>query len=132
MKRALITGITGQVRIMSVHITIIAQRCLDETALLTLHQDGSYLAEFLLEKGYEVHGIIRRSSSFNTNRIEHLYKDRHEGEDYRDEVVVVLPARRRLGLDGSQLLQLTFGHRHRVLKHIPRDFLAARGSCEPP
>lgn len=49
---ALITGITGQ--------------------------DGSYLAELLLEKGYEVHGIIRRSSSFNTGRIEHLYKDRHE------------------------------------------------------
>ncbi len=41
-------------------------------------QDGSYLAEFLLEKGYEVHGIIRRSSSFNTRRIDHLYKDRHE------------------------------------------------------
>mmetsp|Transcript_4259 Transcript_4259/g.6562 ORF Transcript_4259/g.6562 Transcript_4259/m.6562 type:complete len:361 (+) Transcript_4259:81-1163(+) len=51
-KRALITGITGQ--------------------------DGSYLAEFLLEKGYEVHGIIRRSSSFNTARIDHLYRDRHE------------------------------------------------------
>ena len=49
MKRALITGITGQ--------------------------DGSFLAEFLLEKGYEVHGIIRRSSSFNTGRIEHLYLD---------------------------------------------------------
>jgi GDPmannose 4,6-dehydratase len=48
---ALITGITGQ--------------------------DGSYLAEFLLDKGYEVHGIIRRSSSFNTGRIEHIYKDRH-------------------------------------------------------
>ena len=46
MKRALITGITGQ--------------------------DGSYLAEFLLDKGYEVHGIVRRSSSFNTGRIEHL------------------------------------------------------------
>ncbi len=41
-------------------------------------QDGSYLAEFLLEKGYEVHGIIRRSSSFNTKRIEHLYTDPHE------------------------------------------------------
>jgi GDPmannose 4,6-dehydratase len=52
MKRALITGITGQ--------------------------DGSYLAEFLLNKGYEVHGIIRRSSTFNTSRIEHLYKDPHE------------------------------------------------------
>lgn len=48
-KIALITGITGQ--------------------------DGSFLAEFLLEKGYEVHGIIRRSSSFNTGRIEHLYLD---------------------------------------------------------
>ena len=43
-----------------------------------LCQDGSYLAEFLLEKGYEVHGIIRRSSSFNTHRIEHIYRDRHE------------------------------------------------------
>jgi len=51
-KIALITGITGQ--------------------------DGSYLAELLLEKGYEVHGIIRRSSSFNTKRINHLYKDRHD------------------------------------------------------
>ncbi len=51
-KRALITGITGQ--------------------------DGSYLAEFLLGKGYEVHGLVRRSSSFNTDRIEHLYKDPHD------------------------------------------------------
>jgi GDPmannose 4,6-dehydratase len=50
-KKALITGITGQ--------------------------DGSYLAELLLEKGYEVHGIIRRASNFNTHRIDHLYKDRH-------------------------------------------------------
>ena len=49
MKKALISGITGQ--------------------------DGSYLAEFLLQKGYEVHGILRRSSSFNTGRIEHLYFD---------------------------------------------------------
>tara|TARA_B100000953_G_C18019232_1_gene420170 strand:- start:781 stop:1866 length:1086 start_codon:yes stop_codon:yes gene_type:complete len=54
MKKALITGITGQ--------------------------DGAYLAEFLLEKGYEVHGIKRRSSSFNTGRIDHLYKDLHEKE----------------------------------------------------
>ena len=52
MKTALITGITGQ--------------------------DGSYLAELLLEKGYEVHGIKRRSASFNTDRIDHIYKDRHE------------------------------------------------------
>lgn len=51
MKKALVTGITGQ--------------------------DGSYLAEFLLKKGYEVHGIIRRSSSFNTGRIDHLYRDPH-------------------------------------------------------
>ena len=49
MKKALISGITGQ--------------------------DGSFLAEFLLQKGYEVHGILRRSSSFNTGRIEHLYFD---------------------------------------------------------
>ena len=48
---ALITGITGQ--------------------------DGSYLAEFLLEKGYEVHGLIRRSSTFNTSRIDHIYQDPH-------------------------------------------------------
>lgn len=52
MKKALITGITGQ--------------------------DGSYLAELLLEKGYEVHGIIRRSSTFNTGRIDHLYQDPHK------------------------------------------------------
>ena len=52
MKKALITGITGQ--------------------------DGSYLAELLLDKGYEVHGVIRRSSSFNTSRIDHLYQDPHE------------------------------------------------------
>lgn len=51
-KKALITGITGQ--------------------------DGSYLAEFLLEKGYEVHGIKRRSSSFNTERVDHIYQDPHE------------------------------------------------------
>ena len=53
MKRALISGITGQ--------------------------DGAYLAEFLLEKGYEVHGIKRRASSFNTERVDHLYRDPHEG-----------------------------------------------------
>jgi GDPmannose 4,6-dehydratase len=52
MKRAFITGITGQ--------------------------DGSYLAELLLDKGYEVHGLIRRSSTFNTDRIDHLYKDLHD------------------------------------------------------
>ena len=52
MKKALITGITGQ--------------------------DGAYLAEFLLNKGYEVHGVKRRSSLINTDRIDHLYQDPHE------------------------------------------------------
>ncbi|WP_425403399.1 GDP-mannose 4,6-dehydratase [Hwanghaeella sp.] len=54
MKRALITGVTGQ--------------------------DGSYLADFLLSKGYEVHGLIRRASTFNTDRIDHLYQDPHESD----------------------------------------------------
>src|SRR5581483_1647860 len=54
MKKALITGITGQ--------------------------DGSYLAEFLVAKGYEVHGIKRRSSLFNTERVDHLYQDPHDSE----------------------------------------------------
>jgi GDPmannose 4,6-dehydratase len=50
------------------------------TALITgiTGQDGSYLAELLLAKGYEVHGIMRRSSSFNTDRVDHLYQDPHE------------------------------------------------------
>ena len=51
MKKALITGVTGQ--------------------------DGAYLAELLLAKGYEVHGIKRRASSFNTDRVDHLYQDPH-------------------------------------------------------
>ena len=55
-KRALITGITGQ--------------------------DGSYLAELLLAKGYTVHGVIRRSSTFNTSRIDHLLSDEHLGERF--------------------------------------------------
>lgn len=54
MKTALITGITGQ--------------------------DGAYLAELLLDKGYMVHGVKRESSLINTDRIDHLYKDRHEGK----------------------------------------------------
>lgn len=50
-----------------------------QVALITgiTGQDGSYLTEFLLAKGYEVHGIIRRSSTFNTGRLEHLYSDPH-------------------------------------------------------
>lgn len=55
MRRALVTGVTGQ--------------------------DGSYLAEFLLARGYQVHGVVRRSSSFNTSRIDHLYADPHESQD---------------------------------------------------
>ena len=55
-------------------------RLLSKTALITgiTGQDGAYLAEFLLEKGYEVHGIKRRASTFNTDRIDHLYQDPHE------------------------------------------------------
>ena len=56
-KKALITGITGQ--------------------------DGSYLAEFLLDKGYIVHGIKRKSSTFNTSRIDHIYKDFHTSSNFR-------------------------------------------------
>jgi hypothetical protein len=54
-----------------------SHECIQSRVLITgiTGQDGSYLAEFLPEKGYEVHGIIRRSSSFNTNRLEHLYSD---------------------------------------------------------
>src|SRR5678816_1312328 len=60
MKRALITGVTGQ--------------------------DGSYLAELLLEKGYQVYGIVRRSSSFNTARIDSIYQDPHDPQ-YRFKLV---------------------------------------------
>ncbi len=76
-RKALITGITGQ--------------------------DGSYLAELLLEKGYEVHGLIRRSSSFNTGRIDHLYRDPHE-------------AQTRLFLHYADLTDSSslIGHLHRV------------------
>ncbi|MFN9249422.1 MAG: GDP-mannose 4,6-dehydratase, partial [Planctomycetota bacterium] len=51
-----------------------------KTAIITgiTGQDGSYLAELLLKKGYDVHGIVRRSSSFNTGRIDHIYRDPHD------------------------------------------------------
>jgi GDPmannose 4,6-dehydratase len=54
-------------------------QALNKTALITgiTGQDGSYLAELLLDKGYEVHGIKRRASSFNTDRIDHIYQDPH-------------------------------------------------------
>ena len=61
----------------------------DKIALITgiTGQDGSYLAEFLLEKGYEVHGILRRSSSFNTERIEHLYLDEWVRDMHRKRLI---------------------------------------------
>ena len=54
----------------------------DKIALITgiTGQDGSYLAELLLEKGYIVHGIKRRASNFNTSRLDHLYQDPHEAD----------------------------------------------------
>ncbi|KAH0831196.1 hypothetical protein J3R83DRAFT_13775 [Lanmaoa asiatica] len=60
------------------HRTILAEPSLTVFNIGVTGQDGSYLTELLLEKGYEVHGIIRRSSSFNTNRLQHLYADQHE------------------------------------------------------
>ncbi len=69
-KKALITGVTGQ--------------------------DGSYLAEFLLDKGYEVHGIKRRASSFNTQRIDHLYEDPHMENQNFFFIMVILPIPRTL------------------------------------
>ena len=57
MKKAIITGITGQ--------------------------DGSYLAELLLDKGYEVYGIMRRASTFNTERVNHLYVDLHKNPKFK-------------------------------------------------
>ncbi len=73
MKKALITGITGQ--------------------------DGSYLVEILLEKGYEVHGLKRKSSSFNTQRIDHVFRDFHEKDN-------------RLFLHRSGPQKLPASHRH--------------------
>jgi GDPmannose 4,6-dehydratase len=56
-----------------------SSKTINKVALITgiTGQDGSYLAELLLEKGYEVHGLIRRSSTFNTSRIDHIYQDPH-------------------------------------------------------
>ncbi len=65
MKKALITAITGQ--------------------------DGSYFAEFLLSEGYEVHGIIRRASTFNTSRIDHIYVDSHNPEHDFFSIMEIFP-----------------------------------------
>jgi len=70
MKKALITGITGQ--------------------------DGSYLAEFLLDKGYEIHGLIRRASTFNTERIDHrLRPDKRQFGDFRSHMYGLRDRRQR-------------------------------------
>ena len=109
-KRALLTGLTGQ--------------------------DGSYLAEQLLAKGYEVHGLIRRSSSFNTERIEHLYRDPHE------PAASLLPLRRplRLGRPGPADLRDAAGRdlqprrpepRARVLRHARVHHRRHRRGCRP-
>jgi GDPmannose 4,6-dehydratase len=72
---------TNQTTIATVEVPVAEET--RKVALITgiTGQDGSYLTEFLLQKGYEVHGIIRRSSSFNTSRIEHLYADPHTRKD---------------------------------------------------
>lgn len=85
MRRAIVTGLTGQ--------------------------DGSYLAEFLLDKGYEVHGLIRRASTFNTRRIEHIYQDPHD------------PQRRLSGCYGDlanleQLMSLVYDVRPDEVYHL--------------
>ncbi len=76
-----------------------------KTALVTgiTGQDGSYLAELLLAKGYEVHGLIRRSSSFNTGRIDHLYHDPHESGASSSSTTGTSPTRSSL-----------IGHLHRI------------------
>ena len=71
-KKALITGITGQ--------------------------DGSYLAELLLEKNYEVHGLVRRSSTFSTERIDHIYQDVHEDANLRLHYGDLTDGQARLGI----------------------------------
>ena len=91
MKRALITGITGQ--------------------------DGSYLAEFLLRQGYHVSGIVRRASSFNTDRLDHLYVDPHSGDPrlklYHGDLTDGTGLRRVLELGG--LIASTVGFRGDIL-----------------
>ena len=108
-KAALITGITGQ--------------------------DGAYLAEFLLDKGYEVHGIKRRSSSFNTNRVDHLYQDLNDSSprfflhygDLTDSMNIMnilkkLNLMRYIILEHSHMLQFLLKLRsiHRMLTALVR------------
>ena len=80
MRRALSLRAVVILKISGESVEIMAEK----VALITgvTGQDGAYLAEFLLDKGYEVHGVKRRSSSFNTSRVDHLYQDPHE-EDVR-------------------------------------------------
>ncbi len=70
MKKALVTGITGQ--------------------------DGSYLSELLLAKGYEVHGVIRRASTFNTRRIDHIYHDPHKAKESDRLFCIMVTFRRQV------------------------------------
>ena len=97
MKKALITGITGQ--------------------------DGSYLAELLLEKGYEVHGIKRRASSLNTHRIDHIFQDPHTKEarlklHYGDLTDSSNLTRGRY----LQKLSILFGYKNMKSEYLPFTF----------
>jgi len=105
-KRALITGLTGQ--------------------------DGSYLAELLLDKGYEVHGIVRRSSSFNTGRIDHLFRDPHEPDvrllsHYGDLTDVVALTRMIYELQPDEIYHLGAQSHVRVSFEIPEYTLDVSG-----
>ncbi|GFO46684.1 GDP-mannose-4,6-dehydratase [Plakobranchus ocellatus] len=99
-KVALITGITGQ--------------------------DGSYLAELLLEKGYEVHGIIRRASTFNTSRIEHLYADPMSHSEGTS------PQQGDLGLSGPPSGQGAGGGARTRDRMVPVDLRADSLATVPP
>ena len=102
-KVALITGVTGQ--------------------------DGSYLAEFLLNKGYEVHGIKRRSSSLNTSRIDHLYQDPHDSDqrfilhygdltDSTNITKVINKASNLIKKNGKLILEIGCYQRNEVVKKL--------------
>jgi len=99
---------------------------LDKKALITgiSGQDGSYLAELLLEKGYEVHGIVRRSSSFNSGRIDHLYRDPHDADvrlrtHYGDLADPVVLSRLLYQLQPDEIYHLGAQSHVRVSYEIP-------------
>src|SRR4051812_47269917 len=118
MPKALITGVTGQ--------------------------DGSYLAEFLLAKGYEVHGIIRRTSSFSTARIEHIYADPHEPDErlrlhYGDlndasslqRVLATVEPDEVYNLGAQSHVRVSFEVPEYTVGHRGRHASAARGNAQP-